>query len=172
MKLKNKFIVQFALVALTALFSLTASGQTGVVQSTDFGMHRFAPGQTAAVSVINRRPLSDSEIIPCVRVLVIADVYETSFSEFVKPRFLRRVTREERLEAGEALSFNLTPSRTSDAAVSISAFVFQERETDSPESIRRAVNSTLQITENGRSIYTLPGVIKTFDPQPDPPAAK
>ncbi|HEY8559213.1 MAG TPA: hypothetical protein VIL74_02335 [Pyrinomonadaceae bacterium] len=170
--MKNTCIVRFASVVMTALFSLSASGQSGAVQSTDFGMHRIASGQTAAVSVVNRRPLNETEIIPCVRVLVVADVYETNFSEFVKPRFLQRVVREERLEAGEALFFNFTPSRASDASVSISVFFFRERETETPDSARRAVSSTLQVTENGRSIYTLPGVVKTFDPQPDPPAGK
>lgn len=172
MKLKNKFIAPFALAAFVALLTVNAFGQTGVVQSTDFGMHRFAPGQTAAVSVVNRRPLNETEIIPCVRVLVVADVYETNFPEFAKTRLLRRVAREERLAAGEALSFNFLPSRSADSSVSVSVLVFRESDADAPDAIRRAVTATLAVTENGRSIYTLPGIIKGFDPQPDPPEAK
>jgi hypothetical protein len=174
MKTKNTIYKNFGMMALVIILSVNIFGQTNAqpIQATFFGMHQFSPGQTAAISVVNRNPSSDSEIIPCIRVMIIADIYETSLTEFTKLRFSRRVTREEKLEKGEALSFKFQPSRTTDSNVSVSVFVYPDEEVASPELIRSSTFSTLQVIENGRSLYTLPGVIKGFDPQPDPPATK
>lgn len=173
MKFKNKIMAKFGLLTLIALLPANVFGQTGQpVQATFFGMHRFSPGQTAGISVVNRNPSSDGEIIPCIRVWIVAEVYEGNLPDSIRLRFSRRVTREERLAPGEALSFNFQPSRTNDSQVSAAVFVYPDEEITSPEIIRGAAFSTLQVIENGRSIYTLPGVVKGFDPQPDPPATK
>lgn len=166
--MKIKVLRTIALAAFLICQSANIFGQTAAetpLESALFGMHNLSAGQTARLSVVIRKPISDSEIIPCVRAKVVFDVYEIPPPDAVRPRFVRRIEREELLETGEAAQFNF-PAAASGNLINASVFVYRG---DEKEPVRGAATSTLQIVESGRTILTLPGIIKGFDPQPDPP---
>ncbi|MGH9902830.1 MAG: hypothetical protein ACRD68_13565, partial [Pyrinomonadaceae bacterium] len=133
-------------------------------RATLYGLNSLSAGQSARLTVVNPRPLSEREIVPCIRVKLVFDVYEASMSEPARLSFVRRVEREATLEAGEAASAEFTAGRAG-GYVSAAAFVIPIE--DGPV---QAV-ATLEVREAGRTQFTLPGVRKGFDPQPDPPAA-
>lgn len=166
----RKYTSQIRFVALVfgilAVLSIGAKAQTNPDSSaTLYGLHSFAAGQTARVSVVNRPPVFDGEIIPRIRVRVVFDFYEANSSASGIWRFARRIEREATLDRGEAASFDFTVSRAGGERISTSVFVRPEgTETDQ---INAA--STLEVREGGRTLLSLPGVRKGFDPQPDPP---
>jgi len=164
MNIRKNLIIAFFIFA----FSLAAFGQTETpkTQVSLYGVHFLNFGQSLRVAVQNPR-FSDSEIIPCVRVRVVFDVFENSTTETNRLRLLRRVTREVLLDAGEAFAIDLPASRTGNF-ISASIFATPEGEVTGDGSVRIA--STLNIRESGRTILNLPAVEKGFDPQPDPPA--
>lgn len=172
----RKYINALALGALAfgflVTFGIGAEAQTNSdtrIRATLYGLHSLAAGQTARLSVINRQPIFDGEIIPCIRVRVVFDVYEASPSAPARLRFVRRVEREAELDAGEAASFEFTATRTGGERVSTSVFVRPEGQ-NPPDAVRVDTVSTLEVREGVRTILTLPGIRKGFDPQPDPPA--
>jgi hypothetical protein len=153
-------------------FSVGAQAQTNSdsrIRATLYGLHSFAAGQIARLAVVNRQPIFDGEIIPCIRVRIVFDVYEASPTVPARLRFVRRVEREAELDAGEAVSFEFTASRTGGERVSTSVFIQPDGQ-NPPEAVRVDAVSTLEVREGGRTILTLPGVRQGFDPQPDPPA--
>lgn len=173
----RKYINALAPVALAfgiiALFSVSTQAQTNSdsrIRATLYGLHSLAAGQTARLSVVNRQPIFDGEIIPCIRVRIVFDVYEASPTAPARLRFVRRVERVAELDAGESVSFDFTASRTGGERVSTSVFIQPDGETP-PDALRVDAVSTLEVREGGRTILTLPGVRKGFDPQPDPPAS-
>jgi len=139
------------------------------VHGTLYGLHSVAAGQTTRVSVVNRQAIFDGEIVPCIRVRVVFDVYEASTAAPNRWRFVRRVEREAELDPGEAASFDFTTLRTAGERVSTSVFI-REDDDNPPEAVGVDAVSTLEVREGGRTILTLPAVRKGFDPQPDPPA--
>jgi hypothetical protein len=162
MKIRQQLFIAFFVFA----FSLAAYGQAQPpkTQVSLYGIHFLNYGQSMRVAVQNPK-FSDSEIIPCVRVRVVFDVYENS-PENGRLLLLRRVSREVELDAGEAVSFDLPALRTGNY-VSAAIFATPEGEVTGDGSVRIA--STLNIREAGRTILNLPAVEKGFDPQPDPP---
>jgi hypothetical protein len=173
MNIKKIIANTLALAALTFGFSVAnIFGQTNTYarkgEATLFGMHTMAAGQTLRLAVVNRLGLSDREIVPCIRVRIVFDIYESDPPEPVRLRFVRRVEREMELEAGEAISFDIPSSRTGGERVSLSVFATPEEGT-APEYTRGTLSATLEVRETGRTVLTLPGIIKGFDPQPDPP---
>lgn len=171
MNLKNRLAKVFALTALVfSLLAVSSFGQTRVEptqsEATFFGMHTMNTGQTMRLAVVNRKPLSDREIIPCIRVRIVVDIYEMDGS--VRPVFVRRAERTLTLDAGEAVSFDLPSSRAGGERVNVSVFMSPEEQNPS-EPIRLAATATLEMRESGKTIFNIPGVIKGFDPQPDPP---
>ncbi len=166
----RKYINALALGALAfgflVAFSVGAQAQTNSdsrIRATLYGLHSLAAGQTARVSVVNRLPIFEGEIIPCIRVRVVFDVYEASPTVPARLRFVRRVERETELDAGEAVSFEFTASRTGGERVSTSVFVSPEGE-NPPDAVPVDAVSTLEVREGGRTILTLPGVRRGMDP--------
>jgi hypothetical protein len=162
---------------------IQAQRQRGL--ATHFGMQSLSPGQTAQIAVVN--PL---EIIPCVRVRIAFDIYETDPPNPIRPgesdparlHFVRAVSREVELEPGEAASFDYTAGARG-AFVSPVTLVREINEVGDPHIPRvgevnptpirtrmSAATSTLTINERGHVIFTPPGVRVGFDPQPDPPS--
>ncbi len=170
------YINALALVAtvlgILVAFGVRAEGQTDStsrVRATLYGLQSLTAGQTTRLSVVNRQAIFDGEVIPCVRVRVVFDVYEPSAANPNRLRFVRRVEREAELDPGEAISFDFTATRTGGERVSTSVFIRRD-EDNPPDAVRVDAVSTLEVREGGRTILTLPGVRKGFDPQPDPPA--
>jgi hypothetical protein len=169
---KNSFIT-FALIAIVFTLSAVSLAQTEQArgQFALYGMHSISGGQTLRISVQNPRA-SDAEIIPCIRVRIVFDVYEAIPPDQQRLRFVRRVSRVVELDPGDASTFDLAVPRTSNGEF-ISPMVFAHCEGICPSDPSRArVLSTVAVREGGRTVLLLPAVIKGFDPQPDPPAAR
>lgn len=172
----RKYINALALSALAfgflVAFSVGSQAQTNSdprIRATLYGLHSLAAGQTARLAVVNRQPIFNGEIVPCIRVRIVFDVYEASPTAPARLRFVRRVERETELDAGEAISFDFTTSRAAGERVSTSVFISPDGD-NPPDAARVDAVSTLEVREGGRTVLTLPGVRKGFDPQPDLPA--
>lgn len=166
MNIKKNFLPAFVLSAIIFAFSTAvAFGQdeTTRTQFSLYGMHFVSAGQTAGITVQNPR-FSDSEIIPCIRVRVVFDIYEQNPSAPIRLRFVRRVSREIELEPGDAATFNYEAGRTGDW---VSPAVFAQMDPTNARPVRLV--STLVVRQGERTILNLPAVLKGFDPQPDPP---
>jgi len=142
-------------------------------------MQTLSPNQTALLTVVN-----PAAIVPCIRVRLTFEIYESNPSDPTRLRFVRSVSREAELEPGEAASFDFTAGARG-ALVSPASLAIEEIEVGDPHlparrveteraaSIRTrtiAAPTTLVISEKGRVVFTAPGVRVGFDPQPDPPA--
>lgn len=135
--------------------------------------------QTLRLAADNPR-YSDSEIIPCIRVTMILAFFDSPVDVSDELRPLRTVRREIELDPGEAASFDIQaamacdgsvcPQSRSGAFVNVSVFATPVEGEPLPAG-RLKFNSTLQVREFGRTIFTLPAAEKGFDPQPDPPAS-
>lgn len=172
MNMKIKIAESFALVALAVCFLFAgALGQTLAEprgEAALFGMNTASAGQTMRLSVVNRLPVSDREIIPCVRVKIVVDFYVPRCDGSVCPAPFRRAERSLTLDPGEAVSFDLASSRTGGERFSVSVFMSPVEESDA-SSAGNTATATLEVIESGRKLFNLPGIIKGFDPQPDPP---
>jgi hypothetical protein len=157
--------------------SLTAQPRGDGTYYSIYGLQFLNGLQSLRVAVQSPR-YSDSEIIPCIRVSVVVDFYESAGDGSVRPRATRRVTRQVELDPGDAASFDLPAALACDGSVcpqlrngiyaSVSVFA-RPVEGEPLPSGRLKFNSTLVLRENGRTIFTLPAAEKGFDPQPDPP---
>ncbi|HTH38112.1 MAG TPA: hypothetical protein VL572_09100 [Pyrinomonadaceae bacterium] len=175
MNIKRDFINSAAFGAIVFAFSaFVALGQAGPPEPTRtevsrYGMHFIEHGRSVRVSVAHPQIANPGEIIPCIRVRIVFDVYEAAGDGSVRLRFSRRVTRETELDGGEAASFDFVPSRSGDW---IAPSVFAHCEENCPSDPSRiSVLSTLSIRQGGNTVLLLPAVLKGFDPQPDPPAS-
>lgn len=167
MNIKNNIIKSLGLAALVvSLLVGNGFGQTNLgphVHATYFGMHSLASGQTLRLTVVNS--LLDGQVgDPCARVRIVFNIYAGDGS--VRLRFVRRVSYNELLEAGDAASFDFPATRAGES-VSISTFASPE-ETNSTSRVEEAVISTLEVMSGPRTVFTLPGVIRSFNTQSDP----
>ena len=165
MKIKINLLIVIVILA----FTIAANGQTETPrrQVSLYGIHSLDSGQSLRVALQNPR-FSDTEIIPCVRVRVVFEVYAPDTTETGRLRLVRSFAREVLLDGGEAAAIDFAAMR-SDRFVSVSIFATPEGEVTGDGSVRIA--STLSVRESGRTILNLPAVEKGFDPQPDPPAS-
>ena len=165
MKRRHHLLIALAISMLTAA---AAFGQTETTpQYLLYGLQSLAPGQSLRVTAQNPR-YSDSEIIPCIRVRVVFEVYEHSLTEAGKLRLARRAAREYLLDAGEGFNLDFPAPRAGEL---VSASIFFRLETrDYPPDARLRPAFTASVRESGRTLLNLPAVSKGFDPQPDPPS--
>lgn len=165
MNIKKNFLSAIIIFA----FSAVAFAQTGTPrnQFSLYGLHFIETGRTVRFTVQNPR-FSDSEIIPCIRVRVVFDIYEAAGDGSVRLRFARRVSREILLDPGEAATFDYAAGRGGDW-VSPAVF-YRPDEAVPPDSLPARLLSTLSVLQGERTILNLPAVEKGFDPQPDPPS--
>ena len=171
MTIKKNFLSAIALgLSLFAFSTVVAFGQVAPPdnrpQFTLYGTHFISAGQTVSIIIQNPR-FSDSEIIPCIRVMVVFDIYGQSPTEPGKLRFARRVSREVLLDGGEATTFDFRASQTGDYVSP--AIFFRPAEVAPPDMRPERLVSTLVVRQGERTILNLPAVLKGFDPQPDPP---
>lgn len=185
MNIRKHFVIATALGAIVFAFSTAAFGQTESPNSVRtqvslYGMHFVSGGQSVRVAVQNAclsNPAAiipcvspDPEIQPCIRVRIVFDVYETAGDGSVRLRFVRRVSREVELDPGEAATFDFAGHRNGDW---VSPAVFARCEENCPSDPNRIrALSTVSIRQGASSVLLLPAVLKGFDPQPDPPAAR
>lgn len=171
MSIKKNFAFVIGLAAVVLFFSQTNLAQAAPTGNPAlfslYGIQSVNFGQSLRVTLQNPR-FSESEIIPCIRVRIVFDVYDNGATENGRLRFVRRVVRETELDAGEAASFDFPASRTGDL---VSTSIFARAEVSELPGIQRPrFVSTLALREQGRTILNLPAVIRGFDPQPDPPS--
>jgi hypothetical protein len=176
MNVRKNLAIALAFGLMVFAFSANAIiGQTDPpdpvrTQVSLYGMHFLEFGRTVRVTVVNPRSPSPGEIIPCIRVTILFDVYEAAGDGSVRLRFARRVSREVLLDGGEAAAFDFPASRHGDW---ISPTVSARCEENCPSDGSRArVLSTVSVRRGGSTVLLLPAVLKGFDPQPDPPAGQ
>lgn len=167
MNIKNRIIKTLGLTALVVgllvgnSFAQTTAGQR--INATYFGMHSLASGQTLRLTVVNS--LFDGAMSdPDTRVRIIFNIYEANPTVSVRLRLVRRVSYEVLLDAGEAASFDFPATRTGES-VSISTFASPEDTTNRAE---EAAISTLEVMTGPRTVFTLPGIIKSLNLQSNP----
>ena len=163
---KNNFTAALALTAL-AVFILAADtfGQVREPQGevTLFGLQTTAPGQNARLGVVNRLPAYNGEIVPCVRVRIMFDIYDKSSTDPSRLVLVRSFARTYLLDPGEAVSLDL-PSIRNEESVSVTVFAVPEEVTG--DGSVRTLTATLDLFQGGRKISTVPGIIKPFEPPP------
>ena len=176
MKIKSLLLTSLITLALTS----AALGQTEL-RGTYYSIYgqQFINGwQSLRLAAENPR-YSDSEIVPCIRVTMVLNFFESPVGDASGPlRPLRRVTREFELDPGEAASFDVAATMACDGSscpaarngVFVGVSIFATPVEGEPVTGPLKFNTTLAVREFGRSIFTLPAVQKGFDPQPDPPA--
>ena len=173
MKIKKTLIAAI----LTVLVSTAAQGQLELngTYYTSYGLNFVTGRQSLLVGVQNPR-YSDSEIVPCVRVRAVIDLFEAAGDGSVRPRPLRRVIREIELDPGEAASFDVPAILVCDGSVCPAAHygVFASvtvfgTPIEQMATSRLKFSSTLAVRESERTVFVLPATEKGFDPQPDPP---
>lgn len=172
MNIKKRIILTLAMTLFAVTLMVPNSfGQERTApenEATFFGMQTMTAGQTLRLAVVNRQVLTEGEILPSVRVRVVFDIYEAIPPDQQRLRFARRVERTLTLEPGEAVSLDFNASRMGGERISVTVFT-QPEDTEATQRIRGTATATLEVRESARTLFTLPGLIRGFDPQPDPP---
>ena len=197
MKTRNHALTLVALAVIVVL--LVAAWQSRQVQAiqdsedfpSDFGFIDLGAGQTARLNVVNLRrspppdgdsPPPDPEQPPpdpeqhARRVRLAFDIYVQPPPEPDAPscitryRFLRRESCDVVLRPGEAASFDFTAAQDMKVAASIHSLGGPDtREGGSRVTPEPHLSPVLEVREGTRTLFVVPGVIKGFNPQPDPP---
>ncbi len=198
MKARNtlsKALVVGALIAVTLVVAAIwqpegAQAGPSPHMRANFGVISLAPGQSARLNVVNT--IDDPNARPedgrgTRQVTLSFDIFyvepespdrpaaSISGDELTscvsKHQFTERQSCDAMLGPGEAASFDFT--NTTEMLVKISpaaAVMFEDvhvgkgRGIDEPN-----IMPTLEVMERARTLFVLPGVLKGFNPQPDPP---
>jgi hypothetical protein len=166
----------FALGTIIIALTVAAFGQTTSVTQrlrvASFGLQTLDAGRTARLNVIHNALPGNAPAGEAVRYAVKAnfDVYSVRASDGTV-RFLRRVSREATLFAGEGLTLDFTPPSTSgDGSVRVASAVYIKRVGESETADNaESVSASLEIRNREGTMFLLPGTIRGFNPQPDPP---
>ena len=199
MKTRNTFTSALALTALAAVIAfLVAAWQSQQVQAiqdsedfpSDFGFIDLGAGQTARLNVVNlrRSPPPDPDQPPpdpdnpsrLQHVRLSFDIYVQPPPEPDAPacitryRFLRRQSCDVALMPGEAASLDFIAAEDVKVAASISSLGGPDTRAGDPIPTERLTPEPhlapmLEVREGLRTLFVVPGVIKGFNPQPDPP---
>lgn len=186
MKTKRRLIIATVLVAFAALLTLGFLCSTRQVQAQDtapqkpdhysFGMVGITQGQTLRVNVANVITANDSNFPPGPSRVAIIVV--NSRGEVVRTRNGQVVRTVEFLERGDSTFLDLNtddiqwPPGTVRLQVRAVVNVFPPGPTDVVIPYDSAVPSVeIFNNANGRTVLFIgnPGVIRGFNPQPDPP---
>ena len=189
MKRKRTLTVATVLVALATLTALGILHGTRQVQAQDqappqperisFGMVGITPGQTLRVNVSNVIATNDSDFPPGPSRVVFIVI--NSHGDPVRHRDGSPVRRVVMLERGDSAFLDLNgddlqyppgPSRLQIRAV-VNVFPPGPTDNDQPPPSDGRIVPSVEIfnNANGRTVVFIgnPGVIRGFNPQPDPP---
>ena len=199
MKTRKTFTSALVLIALALVIALfVAAWQSQQVQAiqdsedfpSDFGFVDLGAGQTARLNVVNirRSPPPDPDQPPpdpenpigIRRVRLSFDIYVQPPPEPDAPacitryRFLRRQSCDVALMPGEAASLDFIAAEDVKVAASISSLGGPDTRAGDPIPTERLTPEPhlapmLEVREGARTLFVVPGVIKGFNPQPDPP---
>lgn len=171
-------VTRIAIACAIALgFAAVCAAQpTSAVQPlrfASFGVQTLDAGRTARLSVIHNalpgNPAAGAPVSYAAKAYF--DVYSIRASDGAL-RFLRRVTREAILLPGEGFSFDFVGPATTigDGSVRVASTVYVKRMTESSLLDEAApVSVSLEIRDRSGSLLLLPGTLRGFNPQPDPP---
>ena len=170
--IKSFFAVGAIVIGLTAIAFGQSEPITQRLRIASFGLQTLETGRTARLSVIhNALPAGMPNGEP-VRYAVKADFDVYS----VRPtdgsiRFFRCFSREATLLAGEGLSLDFTPPViTGNGSVRVASAVYIKRVGESETADDAAsVSVSLEVRTREGTLFLLPGTIRGFNPQPDPP---
>lgn len=140
------------------------------IRAASFGLQTLEAGRTARLSVVHAPPLIASPTTSAsARYAVRADFDVYGVRSDGSVRFLRRISRETTIAAGEGLTLDYSPT-AGDGSVRVASTVYLQRlgETESPDTAP-AVNASLEVRTQQGTLFLLPGTIRGFNPQPDPP---
>lgn len=168
---KLTFIAFFIIASAFAAIGQTAPTSTPQpIRAASFGLQTLETGRTARLNVVHSSPLTSvsPNSVP-VRYAVRADFDIYAVRTDGSLRILRRVSREALLAEGEGLTFDYASS-SSDGNVRISPSVYIQRlgETERPDTAP-SVTISLEVRTQQGTQFLLPGTIRGFNPQPDPP---
>jgi hypothetical protein len=188
MKARNPFMSALALITLAAGLPFVISAwQTRQVQAiqdsedfpSEFGFIDLGAGQTARLNVVNIRrnpPPEPDNPSNLQRVRLSFDIYVQPPPDSDAPscatryRFLRRESCDVVLMPGDAASFDFTAVDNTKVAASISSLGGPDtREGSSQLTPEPHLAPMLEVREAARTVFVVPGVVKGFNPQPDPP---
>lgn len=178
MKTGKKIIYGF-IISVIAIAVIVFAHQTQPVQAVrngemNFGMISFNAGQTVRFNIVN--PNNSVSRLPR-RVTLAFDIYSLGGPDTCSDpanddktvaactnnlRFVRRESSEITLLPGEAASLDFTAAST---RISVNAVMLGGPDTIGDPTLV----PTLEIREAGRTLFIHPGVIRGFNPQPDPP---
>ena len=176
MKIQQSIKSFFAVGAIILGLTAAAFGQTEPpaqrLRFASFGLQTLEAGRTARLSVIHHALPGGTPTGEPVRYSVRADfdVYSVRAADG-SVRFLRRVSRQATLAAGEGLSLDFTPTTaTGDGSVRVASAVYIKRVGVSETADNAApVSVSLEVRTREGTLFLLPGTIRGFNPQPDPP---
>jgi hypothetical protein len=157
-------------------------------QTFHYSVHTLSAGQTARLTVVNPvlasppEPVAEGGIVPCIRVTLAFDIYAVGTVTTVSPydgannppdpvrlSFVRRVERVVELEPGDGATFEYTPG----AGETVNPVTFvSEGEANPPDPVRASVVTSLEVRQDGATQFVLPGTLRGFNPQPDPPRTR
>lgn len=169
------FFLIFSGSGITALSQSANAAGDGSVRVARFGLQTLDCGRSLRLNVLNSavaEPDNNSRHeTETYRVRLTFDVYAASAGDG-SVRLLRSVSRTATLRAAEGITFDFGSAAGCDGSVRVAASALISAAGNAGnrrESRARSVSATLEIRESEKTIFSLPGVIRGFDPQPDPP---
>lgn len=160
----------FIFTAISAMAQTSPTPTPQPIRAASFGLQTIESGRLARLSVINAPPLHVSPTTGAsARYAVRADFDLYAVRTDGSVRFLRRVSREAVLASGEGLTLDYSPA-AGDGSVRVASTVYLQRlgETENPDTAP-AISVSLEVRTRESSVFLLPGTIRGFNPQPDPP---
>ncbi|MGD9564246.1 MAG: hypothetical protein AB7W44_18415 [Pyrinomonadaceae bacterium] len=138
------------------------------IRAAFFGLQSLSPGQTARLNVVNpvldRTNPDGSSEQRTRHVTVNFDIY-APIPEDGRLRFVRRVSRTAALRPGRGITLEFTAEQ---AGQLVDPSIFMGIE-PTPFLVPAVLPASLEIREGERTILTPAGVIRAFNPQPEPP---
>lgn len=186
MKPKSRLVTTLALVALATLVTFGIFRGTQRTHAQDiappvpdrisFGMIGIARGQTARISVANIIAPSDSNIPPFMARVSLT--FLNSDGEVLRTRDGQPVQRTMTLEAGHSAFLQISADEfigRNEVRLNFRPVVIvQPPPSDGTQALPPSpIVPALEVIDNATAKTTLlyPGVIRGFNPQPDPPLA-
>lgn len=159
----------FIISTISALAQTAPTSTPQPIRAASFGLQTLETGRTARLNVVHGAPLTSvsPSNIP-VRYAVRADFDVYTVRTDGSLRIMRRVSREAMLAEGEGLTFDYASPASGNVLVSPSVYIQRVGETERPDTAP-SVNISLEVRTQQGTLFLLPGTIRGFNPQPDPP---
>jgi len=168
--------VAIATLASLGIFLGTQRAQAQSQEQTrpdriSFGLVGITPGQTARINVVNAAPTDDPYWPPGPSRVVLT--FLDSEGRYFRGRDGNPVGRVVMLEPGRSASLNLNADEFAAGAARFQLRALVMVWPPGPTAPPNPTVPTLEVIDNstGKTLLLYPGVIRGFNPQPDPPVA-